>query len=84
MLNLFIQKFAGLWFAGVQPIMVDEQSLMLQPILPARWTDFSQYPVTKFVTEWSFVQRGSVFATSAAMHTLSGHVTARLGWRFAV
>ncbi|MDE0729752.1 MAG: hypothetical protein OSB36_02370 [Longimicrobiales bacterium] len=51
---------------------------MLQPILPARWTDFSEYPATKFVTEWSFVQRGSVFATSAAMHTLSGHVTARL------
>ena len=64
--------------------MVDERSLMLQPILPARWANFSEYPVTKFVTEWSFIQRGSVFATSAAMHALSGHVVARLGWPFAV
>ena len=28
--------------------------------------------------------KGSVFATSAAMHALSGHVVARLGWPFAV
>ena len=58
--------------------MVNQECLMLKPILPARWTDLREYTVTKVVAEWSLVQGVRVFATSAAMNALGGHVATRL------
>jgi hypothetical protein len=39
-LDLGVKKLAGLWVPGIEAVVVDEKGLMLQPVTPARLTDF--------------------------------------------
>jgi hypothetical protein len=78
LLDLFVQEGAGLGVAWVEPVVVDEQRLVLEPLLPAVGADLTLDPLTQLVAEGRSTHARRVGATAAAMDRLVGH---DLSWR---
>lgn len=65
-LDLLIQEFLGPGVPGIQSVMVDEESLMLQPLCPTVLADLVMNPLSQGIPERGLGQSGGVhFATTA-------------------
>ena len=66
-LDLTIEEFPGLGVPGIQPVMVDEDGLVLEPFCPAILADLLQDPVSNGIPKRGFLEFGGVFiaATTA-------------------
>jgi len=78
LLDLLVEEGAGLGVARIEPVVVDEQRLVLEPVLPALRADLTLDPVAQLVAEGRSAHARRVGATAAAMDRLVGH---GLSWR---
>ncbi len=64
-LDLFVEEFPRLGVSGIQPIVIDEESLVLKPFPPAVLADLFLHPLTDGVPERCLVHPGGISLTTA-------------------
>ncbi len=75
LLDLLVQELARFLVSGIQPVVVDQQGLMLQPLLPAGRTDALQDSLAEVVLERWATQWSRVFAAPMASDSVHGHLS---------
>ncbi len=74
LLDLLVEEGARLRVARVEPVVVDEQRLVLEPFLPAVGTDLALDPLAQLVAEGRAGHARGVVPAPAAVDGLVSHV----------
>jgi hypothetical protein len=74
LLDLLVQEGARLRVARIEPVVVDEQRLVLEPVLPAVGADLAEDPIAHLVPEGRPGHARRVGSAPAAMDRFVGHV----------
>ena len=61
------EEVLGVGICQIQTVMVDDLSLLLEPVAPAGLADFVENSLAQFIGEWRERQRGSLLATVFAL-----------------
>ncbi len=64
---LLVQELACLGVTGIEPVVVDEQGLVLEPIAPTALTDSAEYSLSELATEWCLGELGSALPATLAL-----------------
>ena len=59
-LDLFVQELPSPWIPGIQPMVIDEDGLMLEPFCPAILADLLVDPLPSLVSKRGLLEFGSV------------------------
>lgn len=63
-LYLFVEEFSGLGVSGIQTVVVDEKSLVLEPFPPAILADLFLHPLTDGILERCLFDSGGISLTT--------------------
>ena len=73
-LYLFEKKLLGPLVSRIQPMVVDEEGLVFQPVLPAPGTDPCMDLLPDFVSEGSLLHFRGVFLATNAANRIHGYL----------
>jgi len=72
--DLVIQKLPCFGVPGIQPIVVDEEGLVFEPIAPTCLADLLVHAFSDGVTERGFFESGPVLLTTTAANGVHGNL----------
>jgi hypothetical protein len=83
--DLIVQKGAGVLIAGIKPIVVDQERLVLEPVRPTIDTDLLSDLLATGASEGRSCECGTLFAATPALndfHVIPSFRRDELDWPF--
>jgi hypothetical protein len=74
-LDLAVEELPGLGITGIQPVVVDQERLMLEPVAPAILADFLVDLLPDRVPEGSSLELGGILLTATATNGIHVDLT---------